>query len=379
MQILTVDVGTGTQDILLYDSAFELENCFKLVLPSPTMQVAARIRAATRVARPLVLTGVTMGGGPSQWAARDHARAGLPVFATPGAARTFNDELDWVEREMGVTLVSPDEAAAIGGEAVHVELRDFDPGAIRAAFAAGGVECAPDGVAVAVFDHGNAPPGYSDRQFRFDLLAESLDRAQGLPVEDQLGGFAYAAAAVPAALTRLQAVAHSFDGDLGRALVMDTAPAAVLGALLDPAVAAIPHALIVNVGNFHTLAFRIGPGGVGGLFEHHTGEITRARLDDLLDGLAAGTLSHRDVFDDMGHGALVHDATTLADFGVAVVGPRRSLLRDSRHHPYFAVPFGDMMLAGCFGLMRAYARQFPDAREAIVASLGGAARGAPWG
>ena len=34
-----------------------------------------------------------MGGGPCQWAAQAHPRAGLPVFATPDAARTFNDDL----------------------------------------------------------------------------------------------------------------------------------------------------------------------------------------------------------------------------------------------------------------------------------------------
>ena len=39
MQILTIDVGTGTQDIFLYDSQLDLENGLKLVLPSPTMIV----------------------------------------------------------------------------------------------------------------------------------------------------------------------------------------------------------------------------------------------------------------------------------------------------------------------------------------------------
>jgi len=383
MQILTVDVGTGTQDILLYDSALDLENNFKMVLPSPTMRVAGRIRAATQARRPVVLTGVTMGGGPCQWAARDHARAGLPVYATPGAARTFNDELDVVEREMGIRIVSPDEAAQVGGDAEHLEMRDFDLPAIRAAFAAGGVDLALDGLAVAVFDHGNAPPGYSDRQFRFDFLTERLGRSQGLPVEDQLGGFAYPATSVPPDLTRLAAVAHTLDFDPARTVLMDTAPAAVLGALLDPAVARLAHALVVNVGNFHTLAFRLGPDGVEGMFEHHTGEIDLARLDDLLAGLAAGTLTHRDVFDDKGHGALVMRPAALdtaaPGFGVAVVGPRRGLMRASRHHPYFAVPFGDMMIAGCFGLLRAYARMIPETRATLVESLSGTPRGAPWG
>ena len=48
MQILTVDVGTGTQDIFLYDSRLDLENGFKLVVPSPTMIVHRRLGEATR-------------------------------------------------------------------------------------------------------------------------------------------------------------------------------------------------------------------------------------------------------------------------------------------------------------------------------------------
>ena len=35
MRILAIDVGTGTQDIMIYDSEKELENAIKLVLPSP--------------------------------------------------------------------------------------------------------------------------------------------------------------------------------------------------------------------------------------------------------------------------------------------------------------------------------------------------------
>ena len=33
MRILTVDVGTGTQDVFLYDSDLDLENGYKLVMP----------------------------------------------------------------------------------------------------------------------------------------------------------------------------------------------------------------------------------------------------------------------------------------------------------------------------------------------------------
>src|SRR6202521_2164875 len=124
MQILTVDIGTGTQDVLLFDSERELENCFKLVLPSPTVALADRIRTATATRRRLVLHGVTMGGGPSHWATMDHVRAGLEAFATPDAARTFDDDLDAVHG-MGIRVVSDDEAMMLGDAgAERVFLRD---------------------------------------------------------------------------------------------------------------------------------------------------------------------------------------------------------------------------------------------------------------
>ncbi len=391
MQILAVDVGTGTQDVLLYDSTRELENCFKLVLPSPTMQVARRIRAATQAGRPVVLEGVTMGGGPSQWAARDHVLAGLPLYATPDAARTFNDELDVVERVMGIRVVGADEAIALAArdDTERLFLRDFDFEALALACAAAGIVLAPDGLAIAAFDHGNAPPGTSDRQFRFDLLKERLtppslppSQAGGDAGEAQLARFAYRAAEVPETLTRLAAIAGTLRFDPDLAILMDSAPAAVLGARFDPHVAELAHSLVVNIGKFHTLAFRLGPDGIEGLFEHHTGEIDKRRLERLLLRLAAGTLKHAEVFDDQGHGALILRKGRIdlraADTGVAVVGPRRSLLHGSRLCPYFAVPFGDMMLAGCFGLLRAYAELVPGAREAIEASLAGTPRGAPW-
>jgi uncharacterized protein (DUF1786 family) len=370
MQILTVDVGTGTQDIFLYDSRLDLENGLKLVVPSPTMIVRRRVQETTRRGEALLLTGVIMGGGPSHWAVEDHLKAGLAVYALPDAARSFNDDLEAVA-EMGVQIVSADEAAALPDSVRRIELRDFDFSAIRGALESFGVSLADlAAVAVAVFDHGNAPSGYSDRQFRFDYLDERL-RA-----ENRLSAFAYLSTRVPPIMTRLQAVVDSAEEMDTPLIVMDTAPAAVLGATYDPRVRARERALIANVGNFHTLAFRLGPGGTEGVFEHHTGEIDLARLEELLLALADGSLKHQDVFNDNGHGALIYDDRPLSlrdgDFGVAVTGPRRSLMRDSQLRPYFAVPYGDMMIAGCFGLLAAVADVIPELGEPIRASLRGA-------
>ncbi len=372
MQILCVDIGTGTQDILLYDSTKEIENAYRLILPSPTMRVARAVRQATRERRPILLTGVTMGGGPCQWAVEDHLRAGLPVYATPEAARTFNDDLEAV-REIGVRIVSEDEAARLDAGVVRLTLRDFDWEALRRAFAAFDVPLRLDGIAVAAFDHGAAPPGYSDRKFRFDFLVQRLSERRDLLA------FAHRGEEIPPVLTRLQAVVRTvrevFEGPVA---AMDTAPAATLGATLDPQVAAWRQCVVVNVGNFHTLAFRLRDGQVEGLFEHHTGFLDPDRLDGLLGRLMAGALRFEEVFEDMGHGALVLEATPMEPDGVAVVGPRRGLLRGSRHPVYFAVPHGDMMLAGCFGLLRAFAALYPEFAPAILESLGGAPRPAPW-
>lgn len=390
MRLLAVDVGTGTQDILLFDSDLEVENCFKLVMPSPTMRVARKVKAATRRGDPILLTGVTMGGGPSAWATRDHAQAGHPVYATPEAARSFNDDLDVVVEEMGIQIIDPGEAQALQRRdgLLHVELKDFDYPAIVRAFESFGLDLAHqhplDGIAVAVFDHGNAPPGYSDRQFRFDYLAERMQHAERhLQPQSRLGWFstfAFHAEEIPPIMTRMQAVADAYaaDGVDLPLIVMDTAPAAVLGALLDPAVGQRRQLVVTNVGNFHTLAFRLGMERIEGIFEHHTGLIDQARLDGLIDELAGGTLTHEAVFDDHGHGALLYTRQPMPLDFLGITGPRRNMMRQSRHPSYFAVPYGDMMIAGCFGLVRASAELIPEWGAPIRAALTGAERGAPW-
>jgi uncharacterized protein (DUF1786 family) len=220
-------------------------------------------------------------------------------------------------------------------------------------------------------------------------------------LKNNLSAFAYLAQDVPTEMTRLKSVvdsAHNVDCQL---VVMDTAPAAVLGATYDLKVASCQRVLVVNVGNFHTLAFRLGrlqDGllGIEGLFEHHTGLLDLEKLEILLRALADGSLSHSDVFADHGHGALLYNPTELslddAEFDIAVTGPRWNMFKpfvnqtDQRtqqiNHeqaignlpsihlrPYFTVPFGDMMIAGCVGLLSATADLIPDFTETIQNSL----------
>lgn len=392
MKILTVDIGTGTQDIFLYDSQIDIENGFKLVLPSPTMMVRKRIQKATRSQAPILLTGLIMGGGPSAWAVKDHLKAGLSVYATADAARTLDDNLDAVT-EMGITLVSDDEGHRLPASVQRIEFRDFDFPAIAEVFARFGVPLDDlAAVAVAVFDHGAAPADISDRQFRFDYLDERIRE------RNALSSFAFLAKDIPPIMTRLQAVANSAQDVDAPLIVMDTAPAAVLGATFDPIVAQRRQKIIANIGNFHTLAFRLGEKGIEGVFEHHTGEIDLPKLEGYIRNLADGTLQHETIFNDMGHGALIYNKKAMSlegeGFDIVVTGPRRSMymgaltpaltLREREFtptlRPYFAVPFGDMMIAGCFGMLSATSDLLPNIAEAVRASLKGAggAGTPPW-
>lgn len=361
-RILAVDIGTGTQDILILEAGQEIENAIQLVLPSPTVLVARAIEEATRRREPLLLTGVTMGGGPCAWAAEAHLRAGLPVYATADAARTFDDDLAMVAR-MGVQVVSEDEARALT-HARRVEMRDFMPEALAGALTAFGLEARVDAYALAAFDHGAAPPGYSDRRFRFDFLRDTIGRG------DDLRSFAYTPDRLPASLTRLRAVAATVPPGAPAVVVMDTGAAAVLGALEDPRVRECRRSLIVNVGNFHTLAFHLEDGRVRALFEHHTGLLDRARLDHYLRGLADGSLDNETIFADSGHGAMQIGPPRGEPDLVAVTGPRRRLLAGSEAAPYLAVPHGDMMLCGCFGLLRGLTAARPEFGEIVDDAMG---------
>ncbi len=324
-----------------------------------------------------MLTGVTMGGGPSHWAARDHALAGYLVAVTPEAGRTFDDDLAAV-KQMGFEIIDDAEAMRLAElpNIVPIELQDFDAQAIITALRAFDVDPRVDALALAAFDHGAAPPGISDRRFRFDFIAETVHR------DPTPSAFAYAAQDTPKDLTRLRAIAQSADRYIALSgssvdiplLLMDTGSAAALGSLEDPLVREQRDSILCNIGNFHTLAFHLIDGRITGIFEHHTGEISRAQLENMLVKLANGTLTNEEVFNTSGHGALMldqpasHDSESHFPF-LAVTGPRREMLRGSKLHPYEATPHGDMMIAGCFGLLRALADHEPELAPMIEPSL----------
>lgn len=336
-RIVAIDVGAGTQDILIYEAGTPYENLVKLVLPSQTQIVGKRIRAATRDGVPIHLSGTVMGGGASSDAVRAHRGSGLKVTATPSAARTIHNDLARVEA-MGIELR---DDAPCGARAI--ELADVDPAGLRAGLLHLGVEL-PEAAAIAVQDHGYRP-GLGNNDVRFDFLQSLI--ADGGRLESMVF------ATPPEDMTRMAGVQESWPG----AWLMDTGTAAVMGSLGDPEVrdaAEGPGAILVNVGNMHTFATLVRQNRLYGLFEHHTGGIDAPTIARLVEGLRDATLdptTFRAEFD--GHGAAFDDTyRELEPFQfVAITGPNRGIARGLGYHE--AAPHGDMMLTGSFGLIDA--------------------------
>jgi uncharacterized protein (DUF1786 family) len=361
MRILAVDIGTGTQDILLFDTSKVVHNCVKMIMPSPTALLAERISKATAFGHPILFTGVTMGGGPAKKALARHTGSGLAAYATTEAALTFHDDLEVVKR-MGVTIIAADEIPRLPDLEI-VELKDLDLKAIGQALDAFGVDHSFDALAVAVLDHGFAPPGVSNRLFRFDHLRRLMAK------RNKLMAFAYLRHELPDYLTRMKAVASSAEVDVPL-LLLDTGVAAALGALQDSEVSQHDNVVTVNVGNSHTVAFHLHGDSIVGFFEHHSGLLDSAQVDLLINKLVQGTLTNEEVYEGGGHGAVIlaGDRGQSKPF-VAVTGPRRYLMAGSSLKPYYAVPYGDMMLAGCWGLVVACAFRTEVWREEIQQAL----------
>lgn len=362
MRILAIDMGTGTQDILVFDPDRPVENNEKLILPSATEIAARRIRRATEQDRAVVLTGTLAGGGPCWWALEDHLRAGGRAFATPRAAQTIDDDLPRVEA-LGVRLISEDEAPGIDGE--RIELRDLDLDAISTALAAFEVPAKFDGIALGCLDHGAAPPGVSDRVFRFDHLLGVVER------RNDLLAFATAPADLPDYLTRARAMVASARNEAAVAF-MDTGPAAALGALHDERLCGEPEIAALNLGNMHLLGFHLRGRRIASLFEHHTGEVSQEQIVRFTERLTEGSLTNGEVFETKGHGAFHADRSIVSSHPsiVAATGPQRARIAGTPLQPYFAAPYGDMMIGGCFGLLRAFGEVYPAAGEAIEHRLG---------
>jgi uncharacterized protein (DUF1786 family) len=340
--ILAVDVGKGTQDIMVtgYNEnrgmGVGLESAYKLVLPAPTAMFAAEVRESRE---DLVIYGDTMGGGPFSRAVLEHRQKyKYRVYMTERAARTIRDDLKEV-KSYGIEIISENEVGSMREKKIRIY--DFDRRIINF-LASFGIDTDFDTIAIAVQDHGVAPMGISDRENRFRLIKEKLRDGEGIEA------FAYVDG-VPENLSRMRAMFESLRRWYeGRILLMDTGPAAVLGALEDERVKGAKSVMCVNVGNAHTIAMLLNEKRIQGVFEHHTRLVDKQKLGYFMKRLANGEITFEEVFADGGHGALSIGETKPEV--ISITGPKREKMRGLG---IFSAPAGDMMMTGAVGLIKA--------------------------
>jgi uncharacterized protein (DUF1786 family) len=132
----------------------------------------------------------------------------------------------------------------------------------------------------------------SDRLFRFEYLRERVQR------DRLLTSFAMLAEELPASLTRMLAAVGTVraSGFGGPVVLLDTAQAAIWGALSDPEVARHSRKLLVNVGNEHALAFHLDGENILGLWEHHTHLLKPGELGSSVRRLVDGLIPAQEVF-----------------------------------------------------------------------------------
>lgn len=332
-KLVVIDVGSGTQDILIYQPGKNIENCPKFVVPSRTQIVARKIQEATQQRKDIFLYGSLMGGGACGQALKQHLKAGLQAYVTQETARTFHDNLEKV-REIGVVIT--EEAPK---DYVKIWMGDIDVQSIEQALTGFGIE-SPKRYAVAVQDHGYSETE-SNRTLRFQLWKEFIEQG------GELKSLIFADE-VPKVYTRMQAV-RSISSD---AIVTDTGTAALLGIMTDPEVK--KHldqgVLALNIGNSHTLGAAILGERVYGIFEQHTGALDQDTLWGLVKRFQDAILTHEEIFEAGGHGVAIHPDMRPGWNFIAVAGPRRAMVKPFGW--YEVAPFGDMMLTGCFGILQ---------------------------
>ena len=353
MKILAIDIGAGTEDILLYDDQKRsIENCIKMILPSPCQVFAAKVRTATRQGNDLFVKGDTIGGGAFSHALRKHVEAGLRVCMTENAAYTVRNNLDQV-KEMGIEIVQDSGPEIFEGETIILEEVNIEK--LRGLLTFFGETFSDiDFVAIAVQDHGVFPDGMSNRRFRVNKMRALLEK------NPKPEAFAFMENEIPPYYPRMKSAVHASKRQLpnARVLVMDTSPDAILGCLMDPAVEKADPILAVNVGNGHTMAAIISGGKIIAVLEHHTRLLNPEKMERLLRDFADGKLGDEDVFEDNGHGMFY--LSKPPGFSkiekVVVTGPNRKILAKTNLLVHFATPAGDVMMTGTIGLVEAIKR-----------------------
>lgn len=349
--ILCIDVGKGTEDILLYQDGQAIEKSIQFIFPSTAQLLAKRIAEISET--PIRIEGELMAGEPWNKYVYDLSEKDPNgVIITKTAAKSLRYVLDQVKSK-GVKIVEDDEINEYRGPLIRIS--DVDWNRIFQVLHGSGInEKSISKVLLCCQDHGEPEdPEQSTRDFRMKTVYKNLDLNGRL--EDLLFTFN----GIPNELPRLKSIvksalkafSHLDEEDV---FVMDSSPAVVLGAVSYSK----DYELIVNVGTGHTLAAILKDKLVEAIYEIHTGGIRVDKFDRDIRRLAKGDLSHEETLKSGGHGIYIRNEIQMKKtdidglFPMAIIGPNREKIESL--NVKYVNPGGSMMMAGPIGLLRAY-------------------------
>ena len=338
MRIFAIDVGTGTQDIMIYDTEKELENSIKLVLPSPHLYISQQIRETEN---DIYFTGEIMGGGKIKKSLLEHMEKGYKVVMEPICAKTIRDNIEQV-KSLGIEIADENKDYK---DYSKIKLGDINIKKLSEFLLGYDLDLDFDEIAIAVQDHGyNENMG--DRDFRFEKIRQKVSH----PISPLEFGFKED---MPEYFTRMQAVRRQIkdEGIEKLPLVMDTKFASIAGMCYDEVASRLDSFIVIDIGNGHTTAASIENGKIQGVFEHHTSSLTGESLERYIKRLASGEITHEEVHEDFGHGAHVLNPITEIE-KVIVSGPKRELIEKTNLDWHHAAPGGDVMMTGTIGLIK---------------------------
>ena len=338
MRILAIDVGTGTQDIMIYDTEKELENSIKLVLPSPHLYISQQIKETEN---DIYFKGEIMGGGKIKKSIIEHMEKGYEVVMEPVCAKTIRDDLNQV-KAIGIKIA--DDLKEYKGYS-KITMGDINITKLSEFLLGYDLEFDFDKIAIAVQDHGyNENMG--DRDFRFEKIREKISE----PISPLEFGYTNN---LPEYFTRMQAVRRTIknEGIEDIPLIMDTKFASIAGMCFDEVAKKLNSFVVIDIGNGHTTAASIENGKIQAVFEHHTSSLTGESLERYIKRLASGEITHEEVHSDHGHGAHVLNPISKIE-KVIVSGPKRALIEKTALDWHHAAPAGDVMMTGTVGLIK---------------------------
>jgi uncharacterized protein (DUF1786 family) len=139
---------------------------------------------------------------------------------------------------------------------------------------------------------------------------------------------------------------------------MDSGMAAIVGASLEPHAPPDRAFVVLDIATSHTVCAAIDHDQLAGMVEYHTKDITRDRLEGLLEDLVDGRLDHPRNLEEGGHGAYLRTSVgRQALQTIIATGPRRRLAAGSRLPIIWGAPLGDNMMTGCLGLLESLRRR----------------------